>query len=171
MTAATEFTPPASYDEAKALMGSTVVCPDGVARPVYGAGMSGDAFSVHFGAAGAHVASWSSVNGFETEAQSKARRWDAEWSALADDARALVVAVFGDVAARDDRATLKAGAKIVTAAKARLVKAGKVELATCGRCGGSGHFSYNQISGTTCFGCGGSGKRYPSTREALRCAA
>lgn len=28
----------------------------------------------------------------------------------------------------------------------------------CGRCGGSGHYSYNQINGTTCFGCGGSGR-------------
>lgn len=31
------------------------------------------------------------------------------------------------------------------------------EHKTCGRCGGSGHYSYNQINGTTCFGCGGSG--------------
>lgn len=26
---------------------------------------------------------------------------------------------------------------------------------TCGRCAGSGHYSYNQVNGTTCFGCGG----------------
>jgi hypothetical protein len=26
---------------------------------------------------------------------------------------------------------------------------------TCGRCGGSGHYSYNQINGTVCFGCHG----------------
>jgi hypothetical protein len=30
-----------------------------------------------------------------------------------------------------------------------------LEHETCGRCGGTGHFSYNQMSGTTCFGCGG----------------
>lgn len=29
----------------------------------------------------------------------------------------------------------------------------------CGRCGGSGHYSYNQIDGTRCYGCGGSGKK------------
>ena len=34
------------------------------------------------------------------------------------------------------------------------------EKETCGRCGGSGHFSYNQITGTRCFGCEGSGERY-----------
>jgi hypothetical protein len=29
------------------------------------------------------------------------------------------------------------------------------ETKTCGRCGGSGHYSYNQMSGTRCFGCSG----------------
>lgn len=31
------------------------------------------------------------------------------------------------------------------------------ENVTCGRCGGGGHYSYNQITGTTCFGCLGAG--------------
>lgn len=26
---------------------------------------------------------------------------------------------------------------------------------TCGRCGGSGHYSFNQVDGTRCFGCRG----------------
>jgi hypothetical protein len=34
------------------------------------------------------------------------------------------------------------------------------EIQTCSRCGGSGHYSYNQINGTTCFGCGGTGKKH-----------
>lgn len=29
------------------------------------------------------------------------------------------------------------------------------ETETCTRCGGTGHFSYNQITGTTCFKCNG----------------
>lgn len=29
----------------------------------------------------------------------------------------------------------------------------------CGRCGGSGHYSYNLMYGTVCFGCRGSGKK------------
>lgn len=34
-----------------------------------------------------------------------------------------------------------------------------LELArTCGRCGGSGSFSYNPKDGTRCYGCGGGGK-------------
>lgn len=31
------------------------------------------------------------------------------------------------------------------------------ERETCGRCGGTGHYSYNPIHGTVCLGCGGAG--------------
>lgn len=31
------------------------------------------------------------------------------------------------------------------------------ESVECGRCGGSGHYSYNQLDGTRCYGCNGSG--------------
>lgn len=34
---------------------------------------------------------------------------------------------------------------------------------TCGRCGGSGHYSYNPINGTKCFGCNGHGVTLPKT--------
>jgi len=32
------------------------------------------------------------------------------------------------------------------------------EKQTCGRCGGSGRFSYNQMDGDTCYGCRGNGE-------------
>lgn len=35
----------------------------------------------------------------------------------------------------------------------------KFERETCGRCGGSGSYSYCQRYGSTCFGCAGSGVR------------
>lgn len=38
----------------------------------------------------------------------------------------------------------------------------------CGRCGGSGHFSYCQRFGTTCFGCGGSGVAYAAKLPAVQ---
>jgi hypothetical protein len=41
-------------------------------------------------------------------------------------------------------------------------KASIFENKTCGRCGGSGNYSYCQRYGTTCFGCGGSGRKYTS---------
>lgn len=31
----------------------------------------------------------------------------------------------------------------------------------CGRCGGSGNYSYNQMDGTRCFGCAGAGNVMP----------
>lgn len=34
----------------------------------------------------------------------------------------------------------------------------KFEIATCGRCGGSGKYSYCQMYGDTCFGCSGKGR-------------
>lgn len=34
-----------------------------------------------------------------------------------------------------------------------------IEMETCGRCGGSGSYSYNQIDGSRCYGCNGRGER------------
>lgn len=34
----------------------------------------------------------------------------------------------------------------------------RIETTPCGRCGGSGKYSFNQINGSRCFGCGGVGK-------------
>jgi len=34
------------------------------------------------------------------------------------------------------------------------------ETDTCSRCGGSGHYSFNQIDGTRCYGCNGRGRRF-----------
>lgn len=33
------------------------------------------------------------------------------------------------------------------------------EKEVCGRCGGSGHYSYNQLDGSRCYGCNGKGER------------
>lgn len=36
--------------------------------------------------------------------------------------------------------------------------------ATCSRCGGSGHYSYNSLDGTRCYGCGGRGYNISEVR-------
>lgn len=161
----TDFIPPKSYQEACAMMGQTFVCPDGVERAVYGAGMSGDKYSVTF----KDNSRWTVDNGFETERDVKLRQWTASWTGLKADERELVLAIFPDLLERD-QATLKHGHKLVDAAKATLIKRGKIAPVTCGRCGGCGQYSYNQIDGTVCYGCGGSGKKYPATRDALAAA-
>lgn len=35
----------------------------------------------------------------------------------------------------------------------------RFEKETCGRCGGSGRYSYNSMHGSVCYGCGGHGER------------
>lgn len=42
------------------------------------------------------------------------------------------------------------------------------EAETCGRCGGSGNYSFNQIDGTRCYGCGGSGIKLTKRGVAAR---
>jgi hypothetical protein len=42
------------------------------------------------------------------------------------------------------------------------------EIQVCGRCGGSGRYSFNQIDGDRCFGCGGSGKVFSKRGAAAR---
>lgn len=36
----------------------------------------------------------------------------------------------------------------------------EIETETCGRCGGTGKYSWNQMDGDRCYGCGGTGIRY-----------
>ena len=45
------------------------------------------------------------------------------------------------------------------------------EREECGRCGGSGQHSYNQVDGSRCYGCGGTGKRLTKRGAAARAFA
>lgn len=42
------------------------------------------------------------------------------------------------------------------------------ETETCGRCGGSGNYSFNLMNGTRCFGCRGSGLKLTKRGVAAR---
>lgn len=55
-----------------------------------------------------------------------------------------------------DRAATLLGTTRVRAAS-RLVALGYTDV--CGRCCGSGRYSWNQMDGDRCYGCGGSGKK------------
>jgi hypothetical protein len=50
-------------------------------------------------------------------------------------------------------ANIPAGKHLIDVVRARLFGIGVRD--TCGRCGGSGHYSFNQRDGTRCFGCSG----------------
>lgn len=49
--------------------------------------------------------------------------------------------------------------------QARLIALGLGQ--TCGRCGGSGNYSFNHVHGTRCYGCGGSGYTEPKLTPSL----
>lgn len=49
-----------------------------------------------------------------------------------------------------------------------VVETRKLETETCGRCGGSGHYSYCQMYGTRCFKCGGGKVVYTKRGAAAR---
>lgn len=46
----------------------------------------------------------------------------------------------------------------------------KFDTTECGRCGGSGRYSYSQTNGSVCFGCKGSGKKYTDKGSCARAA-
>lgn len=159
-----------SYDECKAVYGKTIETPIGPLK-VCGAGMSGDRLSLSFGEhAGATVAVWSSVSGFETIQQRKVRVWDEELMSLKANELELLNLVFAARITADDRHSLKQPRKLVDVAKRQLIKAGKLETQTCTRCYGSGNYSFNLTDGSRCFGCAGSGKKMPTTCEAIKAA-
>ena len=170
------FTAPTTYAEAKALMGTDVETPLGTLH-CSGAGLHGVAgtptekFSINFHNAKGNVEiSWSSRDGWVTLAEAKAKRWTTEWDKLPAQARKLIDLVLGEVLKAypvDKRSDVN---KLLRIAKRRLIKAGKLTLKTCGRCAGSGKYSYCQMHGDTCFGCGGTGKVLPATSDALRAA-
>lgn len=45
------------------------------------------------------------------------------------------------------------------------------EKETCGRCGGTGQYSYNQVDGSRCYGCGGTGQRLTKRGKAAKAFA
>lgn len=45
------------------------------------------------------------------------------------------------------------------------------EKETCGRCYGSGQYSFNQVDGSRCYGCGGTGQRLTKRGKAAKAFA
>jgi len=172
MVMTTSFAPPASYAEACEMMGCVVMLPNGEVACIKSVG-AGDDISVYFAPIeGPHrwLAYWSSKRGFETQHDRKARLWDEGAAKLSATSRKMIITVLGDVFSREDRANLKDPARLANVAKVHLNKAGKLDYENCSRCGGSGHYSYNQISGTRCFNCNGKQFVFPSDSKALKAA-
>ncbi len=167
------FIEPKTHEAAHALMGQMIETPIGSFK-CSGAGRSGSEFSLSFhntepknGKITVAI-SWSSVRGWETENEYKIRSWRAVWNKIPKNAQRLIDAVLSDELAALPIERRKAPNVCLRIAKKRLIKAGKIDFAVCGRCGGSGQYSYNPMTGSTCFGCGGSGKKLPATLDCLK---
>lgn len=175
------FTAPTTYDAAKALMSTDVETPIGIMN-CSGAGLTGVAgtaterFSLNFhGLRPGNkqrmdvLISWDSIDGWVTFEERKSAAWTAGWDKLPKSARTLIELVITDL---DDFPLhgRKDAARLVGIAKNRLIRAGKMVAKTCGRCGGSGRYSWNAMTGDRCFGCHGRGKVLPSTQAALKAA-
>lgn len=158
------FTAPTSYADAQTYLGKSFLFEDGQERECNSAGFSGNFFFVGF----KDESLWTYQNGFETKAQKKRRVWGEQWASLKANERRLVLAAFPGVEQREDRENLKKGGDLVVAAKARLLKEGRIELRACTRCHGSGEYSYCEMYGRKCFQCHGKGKMFPTTSDILK---
>lgn len=161
------FTAPTNFEECKALMGTTIATPTGAFECTGASGQGRNDFGINFRAGNL---SWDNVNGWQTAAERKAAQWNKAWNKLPNNARDLISFTIGNALGKvsmDRRADVQ---KCLRIAKRSLIKAGKIEMNTCGRCGGTGKFSFNQITGSVCFGCNGAGKLLPSTSACLKVA-
>lgn len=76
---------------------------------------------------------------------------DRQWEKLEPIQRWMIETAIPEL--NEDIKKRNAADKLLRVAQSRIIKAGFTQ--TCGRCGGSGNYSYNQIDGTVCYGCRG----------------
>jgi hypothetical protein len=84
--------------------------------------------------------------------EARAFSWSREYERLTASTRWMIDVAIPELPTVEERKQYRVD-KLVSVAKARIMKAGFTTV--CGRCGGTGHYSYNQIDGTRCYGCGG----------------
>ena len=160
----TDFQPPTTWDEARALLLKDVETPEGVLECA-GAGANGDVLHLSFGP---KAVTWSSSLGWETHIEARRRVWRYGWEKLAKASRKLVEAVHESYLGRVPVERRKPPVELLRRAKAYLVRNNVVAQRDCPRCGGSGHYSYCEAHGTTCFRCNGKGKVAPTSGDCVR---
>lgn len=91
--------------------------------------------------------------------------WTMEYVCLDDAMKSIIEAVLGDVQVRILTENLRLPKKLIDIAINKLAQHGEKHMKTCSRCGGTGHYSYNQMYGTTCFKCNGMKYLLPTERQ------
>lgn len=150
------------FDIANAKLGQTVETPWG---PLVICGIGGvPVNTVTFSASGSYgsygkekdMKTYSVKSGWEDYEMRKARLWTEEFEALDQASQEVLGRALGDRLNDPDRwKNLKMPARLVSICVNRLMRENDLDARTCGRCGGSGRFSYNQIDGDRCYGCNG----------------
>lgn len=98
--------------------------------------------------------------------EAKLWTWEREFKTLPPVAKELISMACKEILSDDSLKCQNNVKRTLLIAKKRIHDAG---LSTpCGRCGGSGHYSYNQRDATRCFGCGGAKWRIPENKAHLK---
>jgi len=133
----------------------------------------GDWYEAEFELESGATVYWNNESGWEDKAEhderarkEKIRYWDEEWNGLSETKREFILLIIPDILERDKSKT-KSPSNCLHVAMRDAVRKGLVDVETCSRCGGGGHYSWNQMHGSVCYGCGGKGKAYPRVTKKL----
>jgi hypothetical protein len=85
-------------------------------------------------------------------------RWEKAFNNLGETDQWKIKTVVSEIFNKPELKAANDVTKCLAVANTRIKK---VFGETCGRCGGSGHYAYNQIDGTKCYGCNGTKKKLP----------
>ncbi|MBU3173329.1 hypothetical protein [Clostridium estertheticum] len=80
--------------------------------------------------------------------------WEYNFNILENTQKQIIEAVFPDIHQQGNK-RLKQPERVYNVALKRLAKTQEELMKPCSRCGTTGHYSYNQRSGTVCFKCSG----------------
>jgi len=113
----------------------------------------------------------SSTGKWSNEEEDAQASWTKQWSEMPELTREFIELIVPNWNTLSKASKKYEPHKLKILALNRAIRKGIVEAKVCGRCGGTGKHSYNQIHGDVCYGCGGSGKVYPAiTRTILNAA-
>ena len=91
--------------------------------------------------------------------------WMMQYELISAEHKSIIEAVMGNLTERILTENLRYPEHLLNIAINKLAQHGEKHMKVCSRCGGSGHYSYNQMYGTVCFKCNGMKYLLPSERQ------
>jgi hypothetical protein len=90
--------------------------------------------------------------------------WNDEFQILDPLAQEIILRFFPNLPVYH-KGTIQKPEKLLFLSFRKIVKEGLIQGEICGRCGGTGKFSYNPVYGSECYGCDGVGRILPPIAE------